>query len=131
MTRCRGCQNIAEFMILKALERQYYKLSARPGNTDLSLEVIRHLWPLYGQAPEQVSARFGRLLSEKGDVLQDVFAQTSKTAKGRSAFFFQPEILLIYDQLQSQPYKLREHWSERFPVEELEMIATAFGFSFA
>ena len=35
--------DMAEFMILKALERQYYKLSVRPGNTDLSFEVIRHL----------------------------------------------------------------------------------------
>jgi hypothetical protein len=55
----------------------------------------------------------------------------TKTAKGRSAFFFQPEILLIYDQLQSQPYKLRKHGSERFPPEELEIVATAFGFSLA
>lgn len=123
--------DMAEFMILKALERQYYKLSARPGNTDLSLEVIRHLWPLYEQTPEQVSMRFGPLLNEKQAVLQDVFDQMTKTPKGRSAFFFQPEILLIYDQLQSQPYKLREHWSERFPPEELEMVATAFGHSFA
>lgn len=123
--------DIAEFMILKALERQYFKLSARPGNTDLSLEVIRHLWPLYGETPEQVSLRFGPLLAAKLAVLQDVFDQMSKTAKGRSAFFFQPEILLIYDQLQSQPYKLRELWSERFPPEELEMVATAFGHSFA
>jgi hypothetical protein len=123
--------DIAEFMILKALERQYYKLSARPGNTDLSLAVIRHLWPLYEQTPEQISMRFGQILSEKADVLQDVFDQMTRATKGRSAFFFQPEILLIYDQLQSQPYKLREHWSERFPPEELEMVATAFGFSFA
>ena len=123
--------DIAEFMILKALERQYYKLSARAGNTDFSLEVIRHLWPLYGQTPEQVSNRFALLLDEKRAMLQDVFDQMTQTAKGRSAFFFQPEILLIYDQLQSQPYKLREHWSERFPPEELEMVATAFGHSFA
>src|SRR5450432_2275907 len=120
--------DMAEFMILKALERQYYKLSGRPGNTDLSLEVIRLLWPLYGQTPEQVSMRFGLLLSEKAEMLQSVFDQMTKTPKGRSAFFFQPEILLIYDQLNSQPYKLREHWSERFPPEELEMVATAFGF---
>ena len=91
--------DMAEFMILKALERQYYKLSARPGNTDLSLEVIRHLWPLYDQTPEQVSMRFAVLLDEKQAVLQDVFDQMTKTPKGRSAFFFQPEILLIYDQL--------------------------------
>jgi hypothetical protein len=123
--------DMAEFMILKALERQYYKLSARPGNTDLSLEVIQHLWPLYEQTPEQVSDRFGPLLAQKRAVLQDVFDQMARTAKGRSAFFFQPEILLIYDLLQSHPYKLRECWSERFPSEELEMVATAFGHSFA
>src|SRR5208337_4090206 len=92
--------DIAEFMIFKALERQYYKLSARPGNTELSLEVIRHLWPLYQQTPEQVSQRFEPLLSGKLEVLRDVFEEQSKSPKGRSAFFFQPEILLIYDQLQ-------------------------------
>jgi ppGpp synthetase/RelA/SpoT-type nucleotidyltranferase len=123
--------DMAEVMILKALERQYYKLSGRPGNNDLSLEVIRHLWPLYGQTPQEISDRFGPLVDEKRAILQDVFDQMTKTAKGRSAFFFQPEILLIYDQLQSQPYKLREHWSERFPLEELEMVAIAFGHSFA
>jgi ppGpp synthetase/RelA/SpoT-type nucleotidyltranferase len=123
--------DMAEFMILKALERQYYKLSARPGNTDLSLEVIRLLWPLYELTPEQISNRFGQLLDEKRAVLQDVFDQMNKTSKGRSAFFFQPEILLIYDQLQFYPYKLRERWAERFPPQELEMVATAFGHSFA
>lgn len=123
--------DMAEFMILKALERQYYKLSARSGNQDLSLEVIRLLWPLYDQTPEQISNRFGPLLDKKQAVLQDVFDQMSKTSKGRSAFFFQPEILLIYDQLESLPYKLRERWSERFPPQELEMVATAFGHSFA
>ena len=72
--------------------------------------------------------RFGSLLDEKRAVLQGVFDQMTKTAMGRSAFFFQLEILLIFDQLQSQPYKLREHWSERFPSEELEMVATALAF---
>jgi putative GTP pyrophosphokinase len=120
----------AEFAILKALEREYYKLSARPGNTNLSLEVIRHLWTLYGQTPEQVGRRFEALFLVKKETLRQVFALMSQSSKGRSAFFFQPEILLIYDQLQSSPYKLRERWSERFPPEELEMLANAFGFSF-
>ncbi len=46
--------DMPEFKVLRALERQYYKLASRPGDTELSMRVIRLLWPLYGKTPEQL-----------------------------------------------------------------------------
>jgi hypothetical protein len=37
---------------------------------------------------------------------------------------------MIYDRLTNERYALRERWNETFPEQELERIATVFGFSF-
>ena len=45
-------------------------------------------------------------------------------------FLFQPEALMIYDRLETDPLSVREAWSGHFPDSELERMANVFGFSF-
>jgi ppGpp synthetase/RelA/SpoT-type nucleotidyltranferase len=123
--------DIPELQVLRVLERQYYKLASRPGDVDLSLRVIRLLWPLYSKTPEELSLHFAQLFTDHQQALAAVFEQAEATAAERSAFLFQPEVLMIYDQLASMPYRLRSQWSQEFPEKELERIAVRFGFSFA
>lgn len=122
--------DLRNVLILRALERQYYKLSARPGNPDLSLQVIEHLVPLYEEDPEDWGNRFETLFQEKQHVLKFVFLEQAEQPYNRSAFMFQPEILMIYDRLLHDRYKLQGRWIEMFPEQELERIANVFGFSF-
>jgi ppGpp synthetase/RelA/SpoT-type nucleotidyltranferase len=122
--------DIPELRVLRTLERHYYKLASRQGDVELSLRVIRLLWPLYGKNAEELAAHFEQLFSEKQSVLADVFAEAEARPLDRSAFLFQPEILMIYDQINSMPYLLRPQWVKEFPEKELERIALRFGFSF-
>jgi ppGpp synthetase/RelA/SpoT-type nucleotidyltranferase len=117
-------------LILRALERQYYKLAAQPGNIALSLQVIEHLAPLYGDTPGDWARRFEELFRDKETVLRAVFVTLAARPDQRSAFFFQPEVLMIYDRLLHDQYRLRETWNTTFPEDELERIANVFGFSF-
>lgn len=119
-----------EHQVLRSLERHYYKLSSRRGDAELSLRVIRLLWPLYGKTPEQLSEHFSQVFADHEDELKEVFEQAELTAADRSAFMFQPEVIMIYDQLSSMEYELRPAWSREFPEAELERIATRFGISF-
>src|SRR5260370_39792965 len=56
--------DIPELQVLRALERQYYKLASQPGDTELSLRVIRLLWPLYDKTSDELNAHFENLLSD-------------------------------------------------------------------
>jgi len=119
-----------ELQVLRALERQYYKFSSRIGDPELSLRVIRLLWPLYGKSPEEMNVYFEQLTVKRLDLLTEVFDEAARTAIDRSAFLFQPEVLMIYDQLERMQYMLRPQWVKEFPEKELERIALRFGISF-
>jgi ppGpp synthetase/RelA/SpoT-type nucleotidyltranferase len=95
-----------ELQVLRALERQYFKLASKPGDTELSLRVIRLLWPLYGKAPAEMNAHFEQLIAQHHKTLTKIFADATQTAD-QSAFLFQPEVLMIYDQLLAMPYQIR------------------------
>lgn len=121
---------IAEVKLLKALEGYYFRLSARRGDTDLSLDVIRHLWPLYGAAPDAIQTHLDKVFFEKVKIFRTVFEEAAQSPHERSVFLFQPEVVMIYDLLHSRQYDLRRTWSEHYPERELERLANAFGVSF-
>jgi ppGpp synthetase/RelA/SpoT-type nucleotidyltranferase len=125
----REMPTVPEFRVLKSLERNYYKLTVRRGDPELSLEVIRLLLPLYGQNPVQVAARLNQVFSENEEMLHDVYSKAAEIPD-LSAFLFQPEALMIYDLLKTEPLSVRESWTTNYPEKELERIANAFGISF-
>lgn len=121
---------IPEIRLLKALEAQYLRLGAERGDTDLSLDVIRNLWPLYGKGPDEIQIHLEQLLADKAALFRTVFADALAAPASRSAFLFQPEVLMIYDLLQSREFDLRRTWNQHYPERELELLAIAFGKSF-
>jgi ppGpp synthetase/RelA/SpoT-type nucleotidyltranferase len=118
-----------EARLYKGLERNYYKLTARRPDPQVSLEVIGLLAPLYGNAE---TSAIGRMIDEffasHESTLQSVFAQAHESEV--SAFFYQPEVLMIYERLEADQIAVRTLWNTRFPETELESIANAFGISF-
>ena len=45
--------SVPEVQVLKALEKHYYKLTARRSDPEVSLDVIRALLPLYKQGADR------------------------------------------------------------------------------
>jgi len=117
----------AEYRVLRALEPQYFKLSALPGNTELSIAVIHALLPLYEHPPQDWAAYFANIFAKHRRELEAVL---NTEDPNQSAFLFQPEILLILDRLRTDPDGLREAWDEHFPHQELRRLAVKFATSF-
>lgn len=125
----RGIPVLPEVQILKTLDRNHYKVTARRGDSELSLDVIRLLMPLYQLETAEIVSHLDDFFTVRADVLQHVYEQ-AEGIPDRSAFLFQPEILMIYDLLESDSLATRRTWNERYPEWELERIANAFGISF-
>lgn len=120
---------VPELRILKGLERQYYKLTTRRGDSEMSLRVIRLLAPLYDTDAGEIVAHFEDFYVRHEGVLQHVY-EVAETIVNRSAFLFQPEALMLYDLLETDSLAVRRIWNEQLPEKELERVANAFGISF-
>jgi ppGpp synthetase/RelA/SpoT-type nucleotidyltranferase len=120
---------IPEVELLKSLECNYFKLTTRRGDPEVSLELIRALYPLYRQDTREIAAHLDEFYSSHEEVLRSVYEE-AETAHDRSAFLYQPEALMIYDLLSTDATQIRRAWNERYPERELERIANAFGISF-
>lgn len=115
--------------VLKSLEKNYYKLTARRSDPNLSLDVIRTLAPLYSMTTPQIVEHLNEFFAKHEETLIDIY-EKAEEIEDRSAFLFQPEALMIYDLLETDRLAVRSAWSGHFPDQELERIAIAFGFSF-
>jgi ppGpp synthetase/RelA/SpoT-type nucleotidyltranferase len=114
----------ADYRVLQALEHQYYKFSAHPGNSELSLAVIHALLPLYSEPPSDWEGYFENVYANHQRELEALFRIEDPDY---SVFLFQPEVLLILDRLRTDQYALRESWDQHFPPSELQRFAIKFG----
>jgi ppGpp synthetase/RelA/SpoT-type nucleotidyltranferase len=116
-------------MLLKALERNYYKLTSRRGNPELSLNVIKLLLPTFQSASvSEIIHHIDRTFEAHRATLEHVY-QDPDRANDPSAFFFQPEAILIYDRLLDDRTETLRVWNDQFPASELERIANTLGVS--
>jgi ppGpp synthetase/RelA/SpoT-type nucleotidyltranferase len=117
--------------LLKALERHYYALTAQRPDSELSRQVLRLFVPLYGESALKVAALIGEFVVKKEKVLESVYADAAHiSVASRTAFLFQPEVLLLYERLSNDEAAMRRAWNDHYPEEELERVANAFGISF-
>ena len=64
-----GMPELRNVLILRALERQYYKLAANLGNPALSLQVIEHLGSTLRRSPRRLGTTVRRALRGQTDRL--------------------------------------------------------------
>jgi ppGpp synthetase/RelA/SpoT-type nucleotidyltranferase len=122
--------DISDVRLLKALEAEYYRFTAMRGDPDLSLDVIKLLRPLYSEERHSIPVMIHEFVNDRIETIQHVFDQQTKIPIDRSAFFFQPEVLMLYERLEHDPLSVRVAWQNAFPDTELERVAHAFGISF-
>jgi len=120
---------LPEFILLNSLERHYYKLTTRRSDSELSLDVIRLLMPLYNDDPQKIILHLDEFFDEHQEVISDVYEQ-AEDEPDRSVYLYQPESLMIYDCLYEDTIATRRVWNAKYPERELERIANAFGISF-
>jgi ppGpp synthetase/RelA/SpoT-type nucleotidyltranferase len=121
--------DMSAISVLRDLERNYFQFTSERTNPDLSLQVINLLLPLYPDW-EAIGARIDDFVATRRETIIAVFNSQRDVPRTRSAFFFQPEVLMIYERLEHDPLAVRERWSGVFPESELERVALAFGISF-
>lgn len=114
--------------LYKDLERHYYRLTTKQPNTELSLEVINLLLPLYSGDIPEITQRIDRFVEAHESELSHVYE--TATDWDASAFLYQPEAIMLFERLEDNAFRLRQEWNRHFPERELERIANAFGISF-
>lgn len=119
----------AAYSVLKALERNYFRLTARRPNPELSLIVIKLLLRRFGGIPiPEVIQQIENTFHKNESFLEQLYQDPDK-ADNPSAFFFQPEALMIFDRLLDDRVETLKIWNEEFPPKELDRVANAFGIS--
>ena len=121
----------SEVEIFSGLEGLYYSVASKRPDIELSLDVINLILPLYGGASAQEILRDHIIptFEEHREQLATIYSNPDYDFDGASAFFFQPEALMLYERLHFDRAQLHAKWNERFPEKELERVATSFGFS--
>jgi ppGpp synthetase/RelA/SpoT-type nucleotidyltranferase len=115
------------YVLLKALEKNYFKLTTRRPNPELSLNVIRLLLPRFdGQPIAEIIEQVNKTFEGRAKFLEHVY-QDPDRQNDSSAFLFQPEALMIYDRLLDDRDETLRVWNERYPSSELERVANNFG----
>lgn len=117
------------YRLLKALERNYFKLTTRRPNPELSLKVIKLLVPVFdNQSTHEIISQIDSTFEKNAVMLEQVYQDPDRKSDP-SAFFFQPEALMIYDRLLYDRDETLKVWNTLFPTSELERVANNFGLS--
>jgi ppGpp synthetase/RelA/SpoT-type nucleotidyltranferase len=122
----------ATVRLLQVLEQHYYSVASQHPNLELSVEVLDAMMPLVTEDVNSFAKRLNDFLAGKRSVIAEVYARAMEAGladDNTTAFLFQPEVLLIYSLLNSDPDETREVWSRNYPERELERIANTFGMS--
>jgi len=118
--------------IFNGLEKLYYSVASKRPDVELSLDVIDLMLPLYGtkNAKEILTDRVIPTFETHRKELERIYSDPDNDFDRVSAFFFQPEALLLFERLHFDRDQLLAKWNERFPEGELIRVASRFGFSF-
>lgn len=103
-----------------------FSLVARQYDAELSRDVIEHLLPLCDCEPEEVLKRIEECVQANESMLRDVFTRYRESSE-RSIFLYQPECLLILERLENANLALEARWRQRYPMVELDKLATILG----
>jgi ppGpp synthetase/RelA/SpoT-type nucleotidyltranferase len=118
--------------VFRELEKLYYSVASRRPDVELSLEVIDHVLPLYGglSAKDILGQHVVPAFDAHREELAAIYANPDNDYEHASAFFFQPEAILLYERLGHDRDQLMLKWNDRFPERELIRVAENFGYSF-
>ena len=115
-------------ILLRALEREYFKFTSRLYDREFSLNSLALLSTVNPRPLHQLKNDLAHFSKANAAKLAHIFSD-QKDNPDRSAFLFQPEILLIFECLDTRPLALAEAWERQFPAKELERLAAVWALS--
>lgn len=107
--------------VLNFLEVFFYSKIGDIYDQELSGYFLKGIDAIYDDSPIRAIQNF---LDDNEEKI------TTVVGKYQDNFFFsQPEIILIMERLQNNKYALMDYWNTLYPMDELEVIANAWGTS--
>ena len=120
-------KNYQEARLLHVLEQHYLQFTAKQGDRELSLDVLSLLIKV-GSA--NVLDRFESSIEDFVSRNRDKLTELYERYQGddlANPLIWQPETLLVFLQLETDPFRLKEVWQEELPMELLISLADAWG----
>jgi ppGpp synthetase/RelA/SpoT-type nucleotidyltranferase len=115
-------------VILTQLEGPFLRLAGRPFDKELSLEIIESLrTALSVEEREGLGEKLDQFLDDRAEKLSEFFSDHLAINEEENPLVFQPEVILIFQQLERDKFALKERWREEYPFELLDSLATKWG----
>jgi len=112
--------------LLHALEPVFLPIASEPYDRKLSLDIIDHLMPLLPSDQDIVTIlrEYGKATSINWEHIVKEYSPDMDEYLLAS----QPEGLLLGYLLERDPFKLMDHWRQRFPLQPLVRFANLWGY---
>lgn len=117
--------------ILSILDKFFYSQIGAWYDSEISYTFLDGIEKLY-DFKNSMSVEYNQnIIQVLEEFLENKSADIASMAKQKQdiIFFSQPEIVVILERLENRKLALSEYWESRFPIQELEKIATAWGTS--
>jgi ppGpp synthetase/RelA/SpoT-type nucleotidyltranferase len=113
--------------VLSALDRVYYEFTGKDYTPDLSWVAIEGLKALYSESElmnfEDVC---DALVERRGEKLRKIYARYENDDRA-NPMLFQPEVLMVFDRLDCDAFRVADVWQDIFPSELLVDLASIWG----
>jgi ppGpp synthetase/RelA/SpoT-type nucleotidyltranferase len=114
------------FLLLRALEREYFKYTSRQYDRELSLQALKALAVVHPRPVNQAKDELSAFSERYAARLRHIFSDQANNPD-RSAFLFQPESIFIFECLATRQLTLEEEWEKSYPANELQRLASVWG----
>jgi ppGpp synthetase/RelA/SpoT-type nucleotidyltranferase len=116
------------FLLLRGLEREYFKYTGRQYDRELSLQALNGLTAVNPRPVNQAKDELSAFSTDHAERLAHIFSDQASNPD-RSAFLFQPESIFIFECFEKRQLALEEEWEKLYPASELERLASVWGTS--
>lgn len=112
--------------LINLAESEFYKFSDNTYDRPLSRYVISEIGPtLPSEQAHQYAAQLRAFVADHQDKLTDIFRRY--TDVDTVVLIHQPESMIIFERIASDPFTLREVWERQLPADELDQLQAIWG----
>ncbi len=114
--------------LLSATEQEYYRFATAPGDRALSRRLLEAIGPALpsGQDLEDYTNQLAVFTQAHHGKLEQLY-ERYREREGTVLLLNQPESIVLLERLAADEFTLVDVWSESFPVDELDSLASAWG----
>lgn len=107
--------------ILKALDGFFYLHIAAWYDSEMSHYFLNDVASLYNSDEDIISILYA-FIEKNGNDISFIASKRQDLL-----FFSQPEIVVILERLENKQFMLEKYWKSKYPIEQLEAVANAWG----